>query len=200
MKTLDKQTHEPFIESQVRENLEKLRDFLIANDVKFHMVEYRVGMIDEETGEYSDADMTQDELSRPPNECGTAGCAIGWAPFVIPAEEDEFIHQENYDDPNKPIKILIYGPYTRRVFRMINLHPGFEWMFDGVWALYDDTRLGAAFRIDKYLSTVKNKVDARKLELWADKIKSNDEETMLEYVTERAHWLADRGLPTDIGF
>lgn len=168
-------------------NLKILRDFLIANDVAFNMTDYRW---DPQKGE--SVDIALEELNRPFNECGTAGCAIGWAPFVIPHQPSEVFRREFGQDT------LMYSIYAIRVFGTRPSSDGFTWMFDADWAHVDNTRIGAAYRIDRWINTP-HADDQRELRLFAWEITtySPDAASQRErerYFKERDAWAAERGL------
>ena len=73
-------------------------------------------------------------------KCGTAGCAVGWAPFA-------------------GIKKRIgesWLTYSERVLIDYHSHINFwEWCFGGDWAEFDNTRKGAAKRIQYLLDNGK---------------------------------------------
>ena len=112
-------------------NLSKLADYL-ETEVKqkqFDMDLYR----SDEVGRMCDF--------RSYHDCGTVGCALGWAPFV---EGLEPIDQE-FDDDHYMGVSLIFASYQRRVFDLSTI--AWEWCFSDEWRSYDNTPKGAAKRI-----------------------------------------------------
>lgn len=105
-----------------RENLQKLATFLaygeLPKDVKFSMGTY--------TG-YQHSDEWQQTT------CGTAGCAVGFAPFAG--------FQKSADEG--------WSEYSGRLFTRD--YREWAWCFDEDWKTVDDTPLGAAKRIQYLL-------------------------------------------------
>lgn len=67
------------------------------------------------------------------NYCGTAGCAVGFAPYAgIPKNQGE--------DWDRYSKRCLVAPYEEL--------RTWTWCFDGQWAEIDNTPLGAALRIE----------------------------------------------------
>jgi hypothetical protein len=119
-------------------NLAKLRDFLLTNEVPFQMRVFR---------QYSDP-LTKDIIDAGAQSCGTAGCAVGWAPFVIPAEQRDF-DGGNYGG------IQFWSYVSNHLLALTpdgSFDHSFECVFGGDWEEYDNTRHGAAFRIDEFLN------------------------------------------------
>lgn len=105
-----------------RENLQKLATFLAygtaPEGVQFDMSSYSPFN-----------DRYERQLS-----CGTAGCAVGWAPF---AGIEKLPHES-------------FADYCDRQL-VEKLADGWNWCFSGYWAHYDNTPLGAAKRIQYFL-------------------------------------------------
>ena len=85
-----------------------------------------------------------------PENCGTAGCAIGSAPFIPGLEPVE----ADYSYCNSGEKYLDFGTYSTRVLEITeadsDLDGPWEWCFDAEWCEIDNTPRGAAKRI-RYL-------------------------------------------------
>ena len=111
------------------EHLTKLRDFLLANELNFNMGTWRSG---------ADVTLTKERLLKGlEHNCGTAGCAIGWAPFVIPPLDK---HYHNGVE-------LIFTGYSDYVCGKSTDSKLFNWCFGGTWDAIDNSRQGAAYRI-----------------------------------------------------
>ena len=117
-----------------KKNLLKLSDFLEKlPQEKFDMTHYR-----------SDDNGFQVSYESK-NNCGTAGCALGWAPFIKGLEpvKKEFFKREDFS----------WALYTRRVFdiSVVDTSCAFwMWLFSWDWKDIDNTPQGAAKRI-RYL-------------------------------------------------
>ena len=110
---------------------------------------------------------------RSKNRCGTAGCALGHAPFVsmlAPIPDD-------FTDAG----VLAFNKYAERIFDISQYSDEFSWIFSGIWAVYhvDNTPKGAALRI---IEMVENGVPVNWEEqmcgdepyIFADKIKEGE--------------------------
>jgi len=73
------------------------------------------------------------DLDEEINHCGTAGCAVGWATLIWP----------------KPLGIDFYD-WSKQRF-VLNGGVLWDWCFGGNWDEVDNTRLGAAKRIQYLL-------------------------------------------------
>lgn len=105
-------------------NLAKLASFLDTVDPdKFEMEYFLIG----KEGDY----MGLEERKKVHN-CGTAACAIGWAPTagIRVSKNDE-----------------TWNDYSVRVFGYADGSDVWEYMFGGEWTSYDNTPGGAAKRI-----------------------------------------------------
>lgn len=83
-----------------------------------------------------------DEVSfKSKTECGTAGCALGWSPFII-----DFLPSE------KSLYSCEWRLYTERVFGVISGLDDWEYLFSEAWHLHgkERTRLATAKRIRDY--------------------------------------------------
>lgn len=111
-----------------KENLAKLADY-IEKDVTqemFDMEHYRSNS--GSPCEYIDED-----------NCGTVGCALGWAPFVKGLGVVDSDFRFSWTDDGY-VAALSFGNYVDRVF---DLHPvDFDFLFGGFWSIYDNTPQG----------------------------------------------------------
>lgn len=114
-----------------KENLAKLKDKLLTvSSEEFDMGQFRRGREKKE------------EMNNPP--CGTVACALGWAP-TIPGLEMSDNEAKNSG----------WHSYCERVFGIeAHGHSPEQWdfLFDGNWADFDNTPLGAAKRIQYLLN------------------------------------------------
>jgi hypothetical protein len=155
-----------------QQNLAKLRDFLLTNDVPFNMRDFRIGS----------EPVTKDTIDAGASSCGSAGCAIGWAPFVIPPTDDDFAFGYN------EVQVVHFWDYTKH--HLLTNGPqdiGFDAMFSSTWQHTDNTRHGAAFRINEYLE--RRVFDPYDVE---DSI-GDDGGDHEVYVFARDEWLAKQG-------
>ena len=124
-----------------KENLLKLSEFLMENKLPFTMGHYRADIESDESGQhYATRSFTLDEIDKGVEGCGTAGCALGWSPFVIPP------NQKVKDDANHHSGSLDLALYTHETFGNLTTDQessvfGYDWIF------VDDSREGAAFRL-----------------------------------------------------
>jgi hypothetical protein len=116
------------------ENLKIWRDFLISNDVPFCMTYLH------QNADGTQVRATKDLIDKGAKGCGTAGCAVGWAPFVLPPMVNEFYKTDN---------CLDVWRYMNRVFGIDSLEDGgeFDYIAASAWTHVDNSRLGAAYRI-----------------------------------------------------
>lgn len=140
------------------DNLAKLRDFLITHPVPFKMSVYRDGSISPEI------------IQKGVNECGTPACALGWLPFAIELDE------EDWEDGSLD--------YAKLAIRHLGVDSDnrWNWMFGHSWYAIDDTRLGAAYRIDFLLNK-----DVPDTFHTAFQMQRNDVE---DYLKGRDEWIA----------
>lgn len=129
-------------------NLAILRDFLLNNDVPFNMRDYRTRLPNVESTA-SVNKLTKDMLDAGPAQCNTAGCGIGWAPFVIPPPEgcydnDGYVSYERYC--TEVFQIRRYGDKSN--------YELFEFIFGSDWSFYDNSRQGVAFRINTVINNL----------------------------------------------
>ena len=104
-----------------RKNLKLLSDFLLSDPVE---TKGRFGMAD-----FSRFAAPQ-QIAKVGHACGTAGCAVGWAPTVPGLKPDDGEEWWSYSD---------------RIFALPSAP--WDWCFSGSWATLDDTATGAGARI-----------------------------------------------------
>lgn len=117
------------------ENLNKLADFLeTLPEEKFDLSQYRKDKKD---------DVYEAEF-KSMTDCGTVGCAIGWAPFIegLEPKEEEFKHAWHAPEIGK---VLDYAGYSERVFGATFSHLTYDpdseamnFMFSAKWTRYFD--------------------------------------------------------------
>lgn len=157
---------------QQANNLRKLADLLKSTVLKINMSTYVCGDDIHERFAHYEKDYRDDEIV-----CNTVACAIGWAPMVVPVPEDC-----KWGDG-----AIHYGLYADAVFGC-ERNPetvGFEIfqnLFGFQWTEIDNTRLGAAFRIETFLETGEMpdyiSIEAMK----------KDEEWINVYFAHKAEW------------
>jgi hypothetical protein len=113
-----------------RENLKLLADFLAKSPIEpdsFNMSSFH--------GDLCSPYMVESAaLLTGVNYCGSAGCAVGWAPSV--------------EELPSPIEEESFNEYSCRIFEIKHTKVReWVWMFSGDWALLDNTAKGAAARI-----------------------------------------------------
>ena len=113
-----------------RDNLKLLADFLAKSPIEpdsFDMGMYH-GMFDEPL------EVSENVTTSGINYCGSAGCAIGWAPAVPGMPKPNL--KENFNQ------------YSCRIFGLSGTSsPEWIWLFSGDWSSIDNTARGAAGRI-----------------------------------------------------
>ena len=113
-----------------RKNLKLLADFLAESPIEphsFDMSTYHEDYI-------LPLRVLEDTQLYGVNYCGSAGCAIGWAPAVPGIDE--------------PLPHEYFNAYSLRVFDLDSAKtPEWLWMFYGTWNKIDNTARGAAARI-----------------------------------------------------
>jgi len=126
-----------------KENLVKLAKFVLSevSDEQFDM-------------SFCRGDKGLKKIFKSITDCGTVGCALGWAPFVkgLEAVEGDFIESETHDS-----KRLSFYYYKERVFGnsyFINISWGF--IFGCGWSEIDNTREGFVKRVVYFLKGGKN--------------------------------------------
>lgn len=114
-----------------KRNLIKLADAVEGIDPEiFDMSSYR-------------KNKSNDYLIQRTPDCGTIGCAIGWAPLVPSLEmckEEEALFRIAH-------KGTAYAEYCSRVFGVEQGSRKWKYMFDSNWCTYDNTPTGASTRI-----------------------------------------------------
>lgn len=84
------------------------------------------------------------------DDCGTAGCAVGWGPFI---EGLEGLPEEQRKE------FFEYGLYTERLFGLGECTDEFDWCFAASWDHVDNTARGAALRIREFIRLGKVPID-----------------------------------------
>jgi len=171
--------------TEQRNNLAVLRDFLLTKNVRFDMCCYRTKIGYNPDGKI---ELSMPELEGDPQNCGTAGCALGWAPFVIPLLPSEY-SLNNFDQ----LYSVEYVDYSERVFGVHGGTTAWDWMFSGFWQHLDNTRQGAAFRIQQILDGMGQKHIEMFLADDYNEYYPNDDEVR-KYFAERDAWLLTKGI------
>jgi len=113
-------------------NLVKLAKFILSDvsDEQFNMKYFRSDV----------GDSLKKFKSK--EDCGTVGCALGWAPFVEGLE----VIESDFDERNH----IIFELYSKRVF---GYYCGdvLNFMFSGYWYEIDNTREGFVRRVVYFL-------------------------------------------------
>lgn len=175
-----------------RQALEKLRDFLLATPVPFKMSFWHQVLFSTENPEDWDPitlvkeDMEpkrhQQRLQDFNHTCGTAACAAGWSVYITPPTAECFDYEGD----------LIMGDYVDKI---LGLWPGShieQYMFSGSWSRHDDTRQGAAYRIDQVLKGLTgSQAHPVVLGLYTG---FPDAHELKNYIKGRDTWLAERGV------
>lgn len=126
------------------ENLRKLSTFLkTVPQEKFDMEWFRI-----------DGEGSCNFISR--HNCGTSGCALGWAPLV-PGLED--VREDYYSTLNTPAVLKFYR-YCKRVFNLDNNNEIWLYLFSDSWTNFDNTPIGAANRIDTICNEIEKHGEA----------------------------------------
>ena len=79
------------------------------------------------------------------SDCGSIGCALGWAPFVegLESQTEDLHYNREYG-----CWCVHFDKYCERVFGLYIFHPEWEWCFSPRWKDVDNTPKGAARRIE----------------------------------------------------
>lgn len=176
------------------DNLAKLRDFLMTNKVQFDISDFR--SYSDEAGNVEGTQLTLDEIEKGTKSCGTAGCAIGWAPFVV-TPDPEHIQLEYSSRFNRTVQTVNMWDYTKDKF-IPGETPGFrrvfDWPFGYEWRWHDNTREGAAYRIDVLIKTgeVPEFFNSYRLGSTAD---SKRIEWLAQYAKDRDTWIEQYRAP-----
>jgi hypothetical protein len=125
-------SYDVFTPEERRANLRKLANFLRdfeREKAAFNMC-YFINQVADSQQFVADPDYYYEE------KCGTAACALGWAPYATGVAQcaDDFW--------------LLYGA------SVLGVECGggaFSWLFDSSWGNIDNSPEGAAWRIDYYL-------------------------------------------------
>lgn len=109
-----------------KKNLLKLADFLEGVEPeKFDMRNYRAASRKDTAGvPYNGRD-----------NCGTVGCALGWAPFAINKE------------PESDNESVFWDKYSRVHFGLEEESAEWSWCFSPTWCAWDNSPEGASKRI-----------------------------------------------------
>lgn len=134
-----------------KENLTILMNFLLDNDLPFEMMDYRSETDLTPDLPYEAFKLTKDDVDAGVSQCNTAGCAIGWAPFVVPPKPEHFTGEGTLSDPIT----VNYNRYVESEFGISRYIMAFAFLFGSEWADVDNTRQGAAFRIHDYITDQK---------------------------------------------
>jgi len=114
-----------------KENLLILADGLEDIElIHFDMVEYRDGEI---------------EMHLPNNDCGSIGCALGWAPKIKGLEAIDIDVDSDKD--------FSFSKYCDRVLELPNESEEWDWCFSADWTDIDNTPYGASLRIRELAET-----------------------------------------------
>ena len=125
------------MEKKYLDNLTKLADYLekVITDKQFDISSYR-------------RDSFNDVIEfKNINDCGTIGCALGWAPFVNGLEvvESDYISiLEN--------RTLGFNRYSERIFNLSTSDDKYDFLFSSYWSdSPEETRLATVNRIRKFV-------------------------------------------------
>ncbi|MFN3898908.1 MAG: hypothetical protein ACK4ML_00895 [Alishewanella aestuarii] len=168
-----------------RKNLTTLRDALLANKLPFGMESYyylenRIAL-----GLIITLDMLDDlRNAQGKEDCGTAACAVGWAPVFIEPDEEFLADYSNKDR-------FSYNHYSAKYLLPVENY-WWDWCFSGEWANVDNSRLGAAYRISMLLDADNGDLEDGPL-LGEGRI-DDEEADEISYFENRAKWLAERGI------
>lgn len=121
-----------------RDNLRKLAELLKSRELNFEMESF----IDSKTDEREYAIQKPSDYQNEERICNTVACAVGWGPLVVPVP-DAAMNQWSIN----------YSKYAEIAFgaRPMDKDRIFDALFSGRWSNLDNTRLGAAFRIETVL-------------------------------------------------
>lgn len=116
-----------------RDNLQILANGLLAADIRG--VQFDMSVFDENGDRWNANEITASDcihLSKMATECGTVGCALGWAPF--------FGLKKNVGES--------WQRFGNRSLIDVEIHPEeWRWCFSAAWSRVDNTKRGAAQRI-----------------------------------------------------
>ena len=129
-------------------NLTILMNFLLSNDLPFDMVDYRTETDQTPDLPYGSFKLTKDAIDAGPSQCNTAGCGLGWAPFVVPPKPEHFTGDGSQNDPI----CVLYESYAEDEFGVSRWSEAFNFLFGSDWTELDNTRQGVAFRIHDYIT------------------------------------------------
>lgn len=131
-----------------KENLTILMNFLLVNDLPFEMMDYRSETDLTPELPYGPFKLTKDAIDAGLNQCNTAGCGVGWAPFVVPPKPEHYTGDGTLYDPIA----VNYERYVESEFGVSGYSTAFAFLFDSGWSEWDNTRQGVSFRIHDYIT------------------------------------------------
>jgi hypothetical protein len=130
-----------------KDNLLKLAAFLkVLPQEEFHMHHFRqtIASVCNGTNKYTDFFSI--------DNCGSVGCAMGWAPFVQGLETEVADFSDcasvTLSDISSVEKTLDFNSYCKRIFGFESDHVVWDWCFASDWEDVDNTPVGAALRIE----------------------------------------------------
>ncbi|OZB41027.1 MAG: hypothetical protein B7X50_07970 [Alishewanella sp. 34-51-39] len=168
-----------------RKNLTTLRDALLANELPFEMETYCRFESKVAVGQVITLDLLDDlRKARGKEDCGTAACAVGWAPLFIEPDEEFLAGYKNKDR-------FSYNHYSEK-YLLPTDNDWWDWCFSGGWSSVDNSRLGAAYRISVLLEA--DDTDLRAGPPLTEYSISEEEADDVSYFENRAKWLAERGI------
>ena len=119
--------------------INKERLLILANTIeRSHKFQFDMGL-------FRDIDVMKQKKT---HACGTVACALGHGPLnkeLAPTEACFFF--ASYDGKT----YLDWDTYAEKVFGVRYTSPAWQWMFSGRWSASDNTRKGAAARIQHYV-------------------------------------------------
>lgn len=166
------------IEPRVAKNMAKLRNWLIELSEKNAPMKMDCYVDRPDEGFYGL------DIDKAIHSCGSGACAIGWAPFVVPA-------QRKFIKPNGEVDYSDYAKHNLMPVETLE-HPRklvdklspFSALYGWDWHVIDNTTIGAAFRIDYVL---KNKIIPR---IFGTDLIRHDPEVLAIYESMRDEWSA----------
>lgn len=169
-----------------RKNLTTLRDALLANELPFEMETYYRFETQVTVRQDITLDMLDDlRKAQGKEDCGTAACAVGWAPLFIEPDKEFLAGYDNKDRFN-------YNHYSEKYLLPVD-NNWWDWCFSSLWAGVDNSRLGAAYRISVLLEADDTELRAGP-PLGNEYSISEEEADDISYFENRAKWLAERGI------
>lgn len=131
---------------ELRDGLQELVDDGTVADHNFNMNHYR----SDSDGGY------EDFISK--KDCGTAGCVLGWMPFIkgleVNKEKDIFLYggsDTNFVAYAERVLGMSYGNRIDHQYENEEMVNKWDFLFSGEWSDHDNTVDGAIARIDTFL-------------------------------------------------